>query len=716
MKQPFQRDSREGVALVIVLGFVAVLAILAVSLMITTRIERLSTTSFAEVTRARQLVNVALARAMDDIDYEMVKDGLVYPASNVYYLTSGSGVIRTNLYSNGALAYVPAWETSSLPRTIYLDDVRVGTNVIGRVGYVAVDCSGLVDVNLASMKSRASGRDGREVQLSPSILTEITELGLFLDRRSNEWSRVESLAELYYLGVGTDASKRVIESNRPPANVFTYSRFGLDHNPMGEPKVSLAGDWNDLLARRTNIIGTLELCGVPNAVMVFSNLLDYVDTDSIPRDIESFCTEAVPMINEIIFRNSLTVQPDPNGIDTQYIYDVFMDVETWFPFPDRSFANAKLRFASPVVKFAPANALLAPLVPDAASDMVAPGAGSDSIGITNHLPDSFNITTFQWRKIATNAFLQSGTMMGLRVEFDGDLFVEDGAGNSVDRVRPDGSASLIAYRSTPQQNRRVSFSVKDPRFNHQKQWQMESSPSAGTPGKMNAGIQNEGEKPSSMYVRDYPLNEPKLDMGLGGVGDLGFLSVGAPWRTIALYNTPGTNLNPVLDYFTLETNAIRRGLVNVNSLSQPALASAFYAAAVEAYPGGGGPTVTVNGAVLLASNLIQRVAAFARPETNRGVSVIGDFDHGLVGQLNNVLTSPALTNDAQIEAVIRNSAGLFSYRQNLFTIFLYGQAIAPAGVTGAEQRAVAVVWRDPEFNDSSNQTNKMMVRFFRWLQ
>jgi hypothetical protein len=68
-----------------------------------------------------------------------------------------------------------------------------------------------------------------------------------------------------------------------------------------------------------------------------------------------------------------------------------------------------------------------------------------------------------------------------------------------------------------------------------------------------------------------------------------------------------------------------------------------------------------------------------------------------------------------IESVIRNSADLFSYRQNLFTVLLYAQSITLGGTIGAEQRAVAVVWRDPEFESSTNQLNRTMLRFFKWL-
>ena len=82
----------------------------------------------------------------------------------------------------------------------------------------------------------------------------------------------------------------------------------------------------------------------------------------------------------------------------------------------------------------------------------------------------------------------------------------------------------------------------------------------------------------------------------------------------------------------------------------------------------------------------------------------------------------------QKEAVFRNTVGLFNTRQNLFTILIgveknpsrsvWVSRSAP-GPTGwkttsfSDQRAVAVVWRDP-FVDA-NGHRQTVVRFFKYL-
>lgn len=717
MKRLKNQSNRAGIALVIVLGFVAVLAVLAVSLMISMRIERLATNSYAETTRARQLLNVALSRALDDIDEEMLSSSSLYPPSLMYYNQGAGRIVESNLLKGIAARYAPANYTSSLPSSIFLRDVTVGTTVVGRVGYLAMDSSGLVDINLGSLTNRHRGfGGGREIQISPSILTEIKTLSDFLDYRSNTWSRVDTLAELYYAGVKAS----VIASNNPPRSIFTYSRYGFDYDPEGKEKVYLGGDADELESRRDEITEALQKSGVANPQEVFDNLLDYVDTDSDPRSLESFNTEAVPMINEVIFSNSLqnAVREIESEMKTVSTYNVYMTIETWFPFADRTNTGSQISMDSGAVKFSPAGAagaLLQKLIPDPDTSLLPPGVYQRTIP-TNHVPNSFALTTFQWQRIATNVPLNNGRM-AVRVNLDGDLFVLDNRGSKVDKARPIGTANLIAGAG---QDQRSSFQVSDPRLNHRTDaWlPLEFSATAGTPGQMNnpQKLKDMGEGPSTMYVRDFPLDQFKLGVGLGTVGELGFLSVGQPWRTIALYNTPGQPLHPVLDYFTLDTtNQVRRGLVNINSTNRAALASVFYANWLDVAPEAGGPTVTVNAAFSLADNLIQQMGPDQTREKNRKLSLLGQFDQGLINGINGELTTLALSNDATREAIIRNSANLFSYRQNLFTIFLYGQSITPGGATGVEQRAVAIVWRDPEFDDPANQTNKTLLRFYKNL-
>ena len=92
-------------------------------------------------------------------------------------------------------------------------------------------------------------------------------------------------------------------------------------------------------------------------------------------------------------------------------------------------------------------------------------------------------------------------------------------------------------------------------------------------------------------------------------------------------------------------------------------------------------------------------------------------------QKNGALAAMGLNNN-QREALIRNTWGLFSPDNGLFTVVVVAQAIkegpTAVGIWGnddlvtGERRAVALVWRDP-FKTGQNLHHEMLVRMFRYL-
>ncbi len=73
----------------------------------------------------------------------------------------------------------------------------------------------------------------------------------------------------------------------------------------------------------------------------------------------------------------------------------------------------------------------------------------------------------------------------------------------------------------------------------------------------------------------------------------------------------------------------------------------------------------------------------------------------------------SLSEDGLRESIVANSYRLLSPRQNLFTILIAAQVTGSSGGVLAEQRAVAVVWRDPY--PDANGRHPALVRFFKWL-
>ena len=100
------RRHRRGIALLIVIGLTAMLMLLGAAFAIYMRTERMASGNFKNDVRARQLLHVALARAMDTVETSC--NNAIYPPFDVLYPTnSGGGVVDAALTSWGATNYLP---------------------------------------------------------------------------------------------------------------------------------------------------------------------------------------------------------------------------------------------------------------------------------------------------------------------------------------------------------------------------------------------------------------------------------------------------------------------------------------------------------------------------------------------------------------------------------------------------------------------------------
>ena len=98
----FKENSKNGVAIIIVLGMLALLMMMGVAFSISMRIERRSAGNYSHSVSTKNLIWAGLARAIDDIESEMKKDGgHYYPpfeikpsynyAPDVTYVSLGRG-------------------------------------------------------------------------------------------------------------------------------------------------------------------------------------------------------------------------------------------------------------------------------------------------------------------------------------------------------------------------------------------------------------------------------------------------------------------------------------------------------------------------------------------------------------------------------------------------------------------------------------------------
>ncbi|MDD3603745.1 MAG: hypothetical protein PHD86_00975 [Kiritimatiellae bacterium] len=714
-----QDSRRQGIALIMVLGVLTIITLLAVSFAITMRTERLAAENYVYVVKARQLLNYALSRAIFESDnYLGGSDPMMYPDF------SQSGPPLTNAFVSFGTAEAPGdflygEVTNFIPRSVWeeaqtaMDHVEWArikdpgsTNYIGRFAYLVLDCSGLLDANLVGGLDRGPGTNSQEITITS--LDDVSPLGTFVTARDTSWIRFETLPELLY-----------VDGLSPPSsNFFVYSRFIDDHlDPKGNPKIRVDQSAAALVDAESEILTALQDCNVNNHNDVYLNLIDYVDTDFIPgnkngtaaADPLTFCTEPIPMINEISLSNSVR-----RVSSNAYEHTVYVTVETWYPFPEPPAG------IYPTVTLVPPNLSVVSALPDGAMNP-DPSAGNtvtvsvDPPSITPAAPNSFQMSTIKYTVLADPYI--AGPVYGLQnMTFGNPLmlkFGSGGGGQDVDSaILP--TPVLMAVNLTPALGVSETrfgvcnlphFSCVDPRINWlPSHW----TPIAGTPMAINANATG-GEGPNIMYVRNEPMQS---------AAELGFLSVGDVWKTIALCrtnDTPTTDFHPVLDYFTTGpvATSTNKGLVNVNTRNADVLAAAFASLPVEEYPGDpSAPPLPWADAKVAAEKLIEYL--WDNPSSHQ---ISNDLSRiGAPWEIYNkeIDEGPAaLLTDARRESLIRNTHRLLGVRQNIFTIILAAQATDNSDTVFGEQRAVAVVWRDPV--PDADGRHPCFVRFFKLL-
>ncbi len=683
--------NKSGVALILVLGTLSLMLIMAVSFAISMRTARLASGNYADTVRARQLVQVGLVRAMDDIRGMMGSNlnaagAQVYPPWSVTNARNGAELggeyavlLTTN--ANTATNFIPGALNSAdnAQKLNHWVEIREPSNnmLIGRVAYLILNCSGLLDANFAGGAGRGYGTNPAELAVA-----SLPEIGAGANNLLNNRLlniRYESVAELHeYSGSST------------PSNFFVYSYCsnGWWNGATNLLPVNLAGGVAQLtVAGRKNAI----LAGFTNAGysgleagILFSNLLDYVDGNSVPTNQVS-SVEAVPMVNEVVVSNLISVA-DSSATPGNKIYTIKTDVfvEWWYPFVN----DAALPFDLSVeVGFGEANNLKPANLPVAAKPLGMPPAESLNFIHLNCPPVSVD-------RLPVNSISLVSTS---------SLSVKQGA-DVVDSLA--GLMILTNVNNGVQNNGLYSscsvMQCIDPRFNYFLDpaagcWTNAPPASLGAtnPATIAWWARNpNNDTNSAMYVANRTLRL---------AGEVGCLAC-APWKTVKFYGPARTR---ALDAFAIGTNDTdvfvthsRRGLVNPNSLQSNVLAAVFAGMPVDDYPGGPSNSLSLASALTIAGRL-----------ANGGVYTnLSDIGQALT---NFSALNVTLDNELKKESLFRNAAGLLSARQNVFQVIIEAQLaygnMYPRYKNLAHQRAVAIVWRDP-------YTGEFFVRSFQWME
>ena len=273
------KDRRSGVALVIVLGLVAVLLIMCVAFSINMRVERAGAANLRHAAMARQLAKGAMAVAIQRIDDDLVyHDGVGWysdePGADVYvrvFTNRNTGASASKTLWNGTFVsyndvgrsggseeHIPAnfftpeidrYFPSGLAFKGYAAKYRTGSghnvqtkeifqpewvpvysgngNLIGRYSFFAMETTGLLDISVASHTNRWMGYDPGEIALSDDILDGelILPSGKKIDdivKDLDSDSRYESFAEFRALREDNSDKTKNFFSNLRSLTTFSY--------------------------------------------------------------------------------------------------------------------------------------------------------------------------------------------------------------------------------------------------------------------------------------------------------------------------------------------------------------------------------------------------------------------------------------------------------------------------------------------------------------
>ncbi len=715
------RPRRRGIALILVLGLLAVLLVTGIALAVLASLDRDMARLHRGRAAASELTHSALARFLADLNtyYDEAGAGdadgaLLYPEWNAW-AGFGDGspdrmeFARARLLTDAARTYIPGalldaahdvdeemtWMLAGIDA---LPDGGVlrGT-ALGRYAYLAVNVGGLLDANRAGGLERGAGDLPEELVLRH--LAELADVEAFLAARAEQLP-YEDVPDLH-------AAQRDALATAPQV-LFPYShaRPGVWDPEAGaavapEDRIRLDADLADWETpeRETAFKAALtDLGATPEeADRAYLALLDFIDDDVVPRDPVHFGSEAVPRFNEVVatLRHEVTPAAEPGEPD-EHRLTARIDVEWAFlhlPASTHRFVVrfAGTAFADPAPDGAEPQAFEVE-VAGPAEPGYAVGAAEVETSWTSHEPPG---------EVAVGVRI---TEAEIRLEASDDL---------VDGVDGPFGFSLVV----PAEGEVVAgYEAVDPRFNGSpsdpEQWVYAAADYAPSLGEANAAALARQAEPdadgdSDMHVGNRPFR---------AVADLGYLPFG-PWRTIPV---TGPEAWPVYRRFVARDPdlAPRRGLVNPNTDRPEVLQAAFLDLPLERYAEDpDAPAIDEAQSLALAdavigAGLYRNLSELAR---------VPDLTDG---------THVPLTSSLQRHALMRHAEHLLTLRSNLFLVFLGGEvydtptpppgeparpvSLEAYGTRVATRRALALVWVDP-FPRADDGGRDAFVRWFRWL-
>ncbi|MGI6495759.1 MAG: hypothetical protein ACOX5G_06685 [Kiritimatiellia bacterium] len=407
MKTPSTKKA--GVALLVVVGMLALLMISAVAFTSMMRIERSGASNFRHAITAREMAAVAVGRFIGDIDgAHLCNEAIV--ADDVYPgWTNDTWIIPGSIDASGQENVDERTELTDIPEDIvfslnakrkeaaaarvltermmkfvpgaFRPDVarvkpewvplEVDGRVVGRYAYIAINTSGMLDINAVNSNgmARAIGADPGEIRIGG--LSDVTDATKHAGKRDQMegFVTLEQVAALDASGCGLDGE------NLENFGIFSYIPSeelvpaGLEADNDGttrNPKVYVGDDFPARFASESDytygdgrnarlqdrVWEILERDDMLGANFVGSDnqttriqgyldaLFDYIDPDDIPRNTAAPHVENTAMINGISFVYDFAWVPVRTGTGanlalqsgSKFIHEMMVTVSARNPF------------------------------------------------------------------------------------------------------------------------------------------------------------------------------------------------------------------------------------------------------------------------------------------------------------------------------------------------------------------------------------------------
>lgn len=825
-KRPFQAktETKSGVALIVVLGFLSIMIMMAVAFLTHARTERMVADATIEAQRGRELVRTALNAAMNDYSLDLFGNLLLLP-------TKGSS--RSSPRGNEIFTSIPPTTLTDADRTIGEDNIRLmagearrwlprhffndkiyavsnavadaewilvretnttQSRIVGRYAYACFDMSGGIDANLiardddVAKEGNATNRFSvRSVGMGE--LAETADASEFKRLRTG-WHGFDNLAELILLTNGKyNGGEQEYEEEDDDTKSWAFpgdskSRWrGSRQEAYGAALTSsevtdlvpyslaayrgvydyAAAKWRPPAAvneqtKWDEVLAPVEGQLVAKADTVKA-LKDYFDQYSTAQEGKADypSSEAVPMFNELKIEYYLTHQDavvDPPAPERLFLI-IDLDIETWYPFPsDKNEVSDSYTITAPTISGGSAS------LGEGDIGMIVRMDGTKIVTlepVSGPIPASLTVTPdfndglpktvtggpihyeFEIKPVnPADLVTASSTLRVVGIRNKNPILMK--LGDVADQMQVKDFQSP-PDATIPLPHTKISYEAIDPRLNHDKNdWQTTTTPSMAPEAPINAaaisaGYGAKGGEGLYMYCRNGPMQTP---------AELGFISTGRPWETIDLCTSEGVTMmskiqtDPTIAQSVADMNGdgfsdgtfYTNGTINPNTASPFVLKAAFAGLKTGEVPGLPADfdleALTVDEANDLALSMIDE-SKTKKIQAGLGAFVSpADWARSPAMQKNGALASGRGLNKNQRESLIRNTWGLFSPDNSLFTVLVIGQAIKEGPgkvgvlnlgdedmITG-ERRAVALVWRDP-FPSASGHHHEMFVRMFKFL-